>query len=133
MKGIHHVNYPFNLEQRQRAAEQSVEPKPGKANLRAVTQMNPIRPRGASRRTASLPKMVKPATGGEATEAIHYRAFRGGWGQRAGKDSPRNLETGSAEAATRPTPRGNTYGGRGTGRESERPIVCAEQRIVQEG
>ena len=35
--------------------------------------------------------MVKPATGDETTGALHRRAFRGGWGQRAGKDSLRKL------------------------------------------
>ena len=38
----------------------------GEANLRAVTQVNPIRPRDAYMEVASLPKMMKPVTGGEA-------------------------------------------------------------------
>jgi hypothetical protein len=37
----------------------------GEANLRAVTQVNPIRPRDAME-VASLPKMMKPDIGGEA-------------------------------------------------------------------
>jgi len=35
--------------------------------------------------------MMKPDTGGEATGKSTCRAFRGGWGQRAGKDPLRNL------------------------------------------
>jgi len=35
--------------------------------------------------------MVKPETGGEETGASMRRAFRGAWGQRAEKDSSRNL------------------------------------------
>jgi len=35
--------------------------------------------------------MGKPETGGEETGACIRRAFRGAWGQRAGKDSSRNL------------------------------------------
>jgi hypothetical protein len=38
----------------------------GEANLRAVTQVNLIRPRDAKAKVASLPKMMKPDTGGEA-------------------------------------------------------------------
>jgi len=42
-------------------------------------------------KVAKLPKMMKPDTGGEATGKSTCRAFRGGWGQRAGKDPLRNL------------------------------------------
>ena len=38
----------------------------GEANLRAVAQANPIRPRDAKAKVASLPKMMKPDIGGEA-------------------------------------------------------------------
>ena len=41
------------------------------ANTRAVTKVNPIRPRDVSWKTASLPKMVKPATG-EGVQREHY-------------------------------------------------------------
>jgi hypothetical protein len=71
--------------------EQSNLAKPRKVNLRAVTQVNPIRPRYANGKTASLPEMVKPVTGGEETGVSIHWAFRGSWGQRAGKDSSRNL------------------------------------------
>src|SRR6266481_353844 len=54
-------------------------------------EVNSIRPRDADEKTASPPKRVKPATGGETTGAIRHWAFRGGWGQRAGKDSFRKL------------------------------------------
>jgi hypothetical protein len=35
--------------------------------------------------------MVKPATDGEATTVSIHRARRGGWGERARTDAPRNL------------------------------------------
>jgi len=42
-------------------------------------------------KVASLPKLLKPVTGEEATSKSTRRAFRGGWGQRAGKDQSRIL------------------------------------------
>ena len=65
--------------------EQSNLAKPRKVNLRAVTQVNPIRPRYANGKTASLPERVKPDTGGEETGVSIHWAFRGSWGQREGK------------------------------------------------
>ena len=72
--------------------------------------------------------MVKPATGDEVTGVVHHRAFRGGWGQRAGKDSSRNL----GDPAVRKRERDRRLAGihnreRGTGRESEGPIVAAKR------
>jgi hypothetical protein len=95
--------------------------KPDSASLRKV-------------KAASLPEMVKPATGDEITGAVHGRAFRGSWGQRAGKDSLRKL----GDPAVRERQRNQRSAGihnrdNGVGRESDRPIVCAEQRVVQEG
>ena len=40
---------------------------------------------------ASLPEMLKPATGREATSAGTDRTARGGWGERASRDWSRNL------------------------------------------
>jgi hypothetical protein len=40
---------------------------------------------------ASLPKMMKPDTGGEAASKRTRWTFRGGWGQRAGTEQSRNL------------------------------------------
>ena len=74
--------------------------------------------------------MVKPATGDEATGEVHHWAFRGGWGQRAGKDSSRNL----GDPAVWKRKGNQRLAGRhnrehGAGRESERPIV-AEKRVT---
>ena len=74
--------------------------------------------------------MVKPATGDEETGAVHRRAFRGGWGQRAGKDSLRKLGD-PAEWKRKRNQRLAGIHNRecGAGRESERPIV-AEKRVT---
>jgi hypothetical protein len=63
----------------------------GETNLRAAVIANPIRPRDALLKVASLPKMLKPDIVEEATSESTRRAFRGGWGQRAGKDQSRTL------------------------------------------
>jgi len=55
------------------------------------SEANPIRPRDAKMSVASLPKVVKPATDGEATTMSTRRALRGGWGGRARTDASRNL------------------------------------------
>src|SRR6266852_1162118 len=71
-------------------------------------EVNSVRPRDADEKTASPAKRVKPATGGETTGAIRNWAFRGGWGQRAGKDSLRKLgDPAEREWQTRPTAGGN--------------------------
>ena len=84
---------------------------------------------------ASLPKMMKPDIGGEATSKGTRRAFRGGWGQRAGKEQSRNLgdPAGRGKGHRTQRPKGIHNRGNGPGRESERLIVCAEQRVAQEG
>lgn len=41
-------------------------------------------------RSANLPNMVKPAIGGEATDASIRRAARGDWGERATTEHTRN-------------------------------------------
>jgi hypothetical protein len=79
----------------------------GGTNLRAVAQANPIRPRYAKVKAANLPELLKPEIGGEAMSRSTRRAFRGGWGQRAGKDQPRNLGD-PAERVENPTAQGNT-------------------------
>jgi len=60
--------------------------KPPEAKVRAVTQVNPIRPRYTKTRMASLPEVWKPATGGEATGMSSHRVRRGDWGRRVPKD-----------------------------------------------
>jgi hypothetical protein len=55
--------------------------------------MNPIRPRYAKERVASLPKTVKPAIGRVATSTSTGRTLRGGWGQRAANDLSGTWET----------------------------------------
>ena len=40
---------------------------------------------------ANLPDVLKPATASEATLKCSWRAFRGGWRQRAGKEKSSNL------------------------------------------
>ena len=74
---------------------------------------------------ASLPKMMKPETDGEATGKCSHRAFRGGWGRRAGTDQSRNL----GGPAAREWKHDQRLAGihnceHGAGRESERPIVA---------
>ena len=103
---------------------------PREANLRAVTKVNPIRPRDADERRPACQSKVKPATGGEATGAVHPWAFRGGWGQRAGKDSSRELGD-PAEQAWKHDQRLAGIHNRESApaRESERPIV-ARKRVT---
>jgi hypothetical protein len=77
--------------------------------------------------------MVKPETGGEETGASIRRASRGGWGQRAGKDSSRNL----GDPVVWKRKRDRRFAGihnreRDTGRESERPIVAAKRVTIVE-
>ncbi|RLD51012.1 MAG: hypothetical protein DRI97_16250 [Bacteroidetes bacterium] len=50
---------------------------------------------------ASLPKMVKPATCGQATSMCSHGALRGGWGGRARTVAPRNLGGPSRRRARR--------------------------------
>ena len=108
---------------------------PRTAKNRAPTKVNPIRPRYATMAAASLPDRVKPATGREATSESTGRATRGGWGERAPKDQPRNLgrpgkcASGGTDNAFRETINLES----GCGRESESAIVCAGQRMDQEG
>ena len=76
--------------------------------------------------------MVKPGTGDGVTGVVHHRAFRGSWGQRAGKDSSRNL----GDPAVRKRQRDQRITGihnrdNGTGRESERPIVAEKRGNVR--
>jgi len=74
--------------------------------------------------------MMKPATGGEATGKSSRRAFRGGWGQRAGKERPRNLGDPVQCDGLRVVDgvgRHNHTGG--CGRESDRLIV-ARKRVT---
>lgn len=90
-------------------------------------------PDSASLRTlkaANLPKVMKPATGGEATGESSRQVFRGGWGQRAGKERPRNLGGPAQEDCLRVhrgAGRHNRTGG--CGRESDRLIV-ARKRVT---
>jgi hypothetical protein len=58
---------------------------------RALTQVNPIRPRYTYSAAANLPDWVKPAIGREATSASTCRVVRGEWGERVPKDQSRNL------------------------------------------
>jgi len=62
----------------------------GEANLRAVTQVNLIRPRDAKAKVASLPKMMKPDTGGEAMSK-HLSDLPGWLGTARRIDQSRNL------------------------------------------
>jgi hypothetical protein len=73
---------------------------------RALTQVNPIRPRYTYPAAASLPDWVKPAIDREATSASTCRAARGGWGERAPKDQSRNLG-GPAQRRSAPATAGN--------------------------
>ena len=78
---------------------------------------------------ASPPTRMKPdKTVGEATGIGSQGTFRGGWGQRAGKDSSRNL----GDPAVRERQRDQRFAGihnrrTSTGRESERPIVAGKR------
>jgi hypothetical protein len=54
---------------------------------------------------ASLPRMMKPDTGGEAMSSTR-RTFRGGWGQRAGIDQSRNLGDPAGRGKGNRTPNG---------------------------
>jgi len=91
---------------------------------RALTIVNPIRPRYTNLAAANLPEMVKPATCGEATSDGNRRTPRGDRGERARKDASRNLGD--------PLRPGDRAGGRpGINNrkvccswESERPIVA---------
>ena len=65
-----------------------------KPRLGERASRNASEPDSASKRysqVASLPKVVKPETGGEAAGVCSRRACRGGWGRRASKGWPRNL------------------------------------------
>jgi transposase InsO family protein len=81
-------------------------------------------------KVASLPDVLKPATGGEVTGVSNRRAFRGERGQRAGTERPRNLGDPAQQGvrnARRRTERHNRACG--CGRESERLIV-ARKRVT---
>jgi len=58
---------------------------------RALTTVNPIRPRYTNLAAANLPEMVKPATDGQVTSVSTRQAARGDWGERVPKDQSRNL------------------------------------------
>jgi len=75
--------------------------------------------------------MMKPDIGGEATSKRICRAFRGGWGQRAGTDQLRNLgdPAGRGRVSRPQRPEGTHNQGIGSGRESERLIV-ARKRVT---
>ena len=66
-------------------------------------------------------------SGGE--HASTCRTFRGGWGQRAGKDQSRNLGDPAGRERKRPTAWRESITANGPGRESERPIV-ARKRVT---
>ena len=51
--------------------------KPQEAKARAVTQVNPIRPRNANSQVANLPKVLKPDIEGEATGESSPRTLPG--------------------------------------------------------
>jgi hypothetical protein len=78
--------------------------------------------------------MVKPVTGGEATGASIRRAFRGGWGQRAGKDLSRNLgDPAALERVARTSRlRESITVELCVGRESERFIVAKKRVTIAE-
>jgi len=61
------------------------------AKTRALTQVNPFRPRYTKTTAANLPERAKPVIGGEATSKGIRRAVRGDWGGRVSKDGRRNL------------------------------------------
>jgi hypothetical protein len=83
---------------------------------------------------ANPPTRTKPdQTDGEATGMGSRRTFRDGWGQRAWKDQLRSLGD-PVEREPEATNAQREYITEvRRGRESERPIVCAEQRVAQEG
>ena len=56
------------------------------AKARALTQVNPIRPRYTNMQVAILPKVLKPVIGGEETGTSNRRTCRGDWGERAPKE-----------------------------------------------
>jgi hypothetical protein len=74
--------------------------------VRALTQVNLIRPRYTYPAAASLPDWVKPVIGREATSASSCRAVRGDWGERVPKDQSRNLG-GPAQRRSAPATAGN--------------------------
>jgi hypothetical protein len=79
------------------------------------------------------PDELKPAIGGEAMGKSNRRTCRGGRGQRAGTERPRNLGDPASQCvlgARRRAGRHNrTCGG---GRESERPIVAQKRGTTVE-
>jgi hypothetical protein len=99
---------------------------PEKAKTSAVAQANPFRPRYALV-VVSLADELKPDTVREATSTCSGWATRGGRGQRASTDQPRNLRDPTRRDLSR------AWGGRnrrrksltavGRGRESEGAIV----------
>jgi RNA-directed DNA polymerase len=74
---------------------------------------------------ASLPKVVKPGTGEEATTEGTHRAPRGGWGERARKDASRIL--GGPVTWVEPNFRGEDISLGGRGRESAGQIVAGKR------
>jgi hypothetical protein len=70
--------------------------------------------------------MLKPDIG-EETMSITRRTFRGGWGQRAGKEQSR--KPGRSGEVGDQRPEGIHNGGNGLGRKSERLIV-ARKRVT---
>jgi hypothetical protein len=77
---------------------------------------------------------MKPDTGDEAMGKGNRRTSRGERGQRVGTDQPRNLGAPVGERRGTTQHRGRKdITARGPDRESERPIVCAEQRVDREG
>ena len=86
-------------------------------------------------KVAKLPELMKPDTGGEATGKSTCRAFRGEWGQRAGKDPLRNLFALARDVQQRRKwqhdrqSRGKHNKGTGAGWKSEGSVV-AKKRVM---
>ena len=127
MKGICNVNCPF-VRIANRAWVGVI--RLAKPRLCEGVSRNVNEPDSASLhylRVANLPELAKPAIDDQATDACGRRTLRGGWGRRMSIDRSRNLggpagrtTAGLAVAARL---RGIHNPKRGSGRESDRPIV----------
>ncbi len=80
------------------------------AKVRALAKANPLWASSRQSRAASLPKVVKPVIGWEEMSKGTIRARRGSQGERAPKDSSRNLGDPMGCWKGRGSPEGNRGG-----------------------
>ena len=95
------------------------------------SESEPVSASLSKAKAANPPEGVKPDTDGEVTSVGTRPAFRGGCGQRAWTDRPRNL--GGLAGRWQQQRRGGRHNPTiGPGQESDRPVVAGKRLITVE-